>query len=88
MIGSKGDKDQAYGKAQTGGMQEQPIFGNSDSAANFLGDLAARVHGVTKNGCLDIVRIAATGAENIRVTYYVMNGRDGHEVGASSRCGA
>ena len=34
----KHDRDQADGKAQTGSMQEQPVFGDSDGAGNFIGD--------------------------------------------------
>ena len=60
-------RDQAYGRAQTGSMQEQPVFGDSDGAGNFIGDWATRVHRVTKNWCLDIISIVATSAENIQV---------------------
>lgn len=71
MMG-KHDRDQAYGKAQTGSMQKQPVFGDSDSAANFIGDWAARVHRVTKDWCLDIVSIGAMSTENIQVEWLTM----------------
>jgi hypothetical protein len=69
---AKYDRDQAYGKAQTGSMQKQPVFGNPDSAGNFIGDWAARVHRVAKNWCLNIVSIVAMHAENIQVEWLTM----------------
>lgn len=46
-------------------MQKQPVFGHFDSACNFLGDWAARVYRVAKDGCLDVVRMEAMNAKNI-----------------------
>lgn len=70
MMGMIGIK--AYGKAHTRGVQKYPVFGDSDSAGDFLGNWAARVHRVTKNRCLDIVSIMAIGSKNIQVERLTM----------------